>query len=99
MRLLAAPELQSMLYAPQEFISDRKLVEVFAGEVPFVVQLLQRQQRAAGAQPTIAAAVHALQALREKFDIANPSAIELHVRVVTMLARRAAARTIADTSQ
>src|SRR5436309_5391168 len=79
MDLLAETELQPVFDGSQELICARQFMKVPAGDVVLVMQLLQREHRPAGAQPWFLATIHALQTLHEKLDIANASAIELHI--------------------
>ena len=92
MCLLAVTQLQAMLHVAQEFISRTQMVEVASRKVPFVVQLLQREQRPAGAQPGLAAAIHALQALRQEFDVAYAAATHFHVDSLLRASRPQPAR-------
>src|SRR5256885_4743717 len=62
-----------------KFISIIQRVKFAAGNVPFVMELLQREQGAAGPQPGLSASVDPLQALHEKFDVANAAAVQLHI--------------------
>ena len=80
-RLLALPKLQAMLDGAKKFIGTGELVEVAAGDVTFVVKLLQRKKCSAGTEPALATTVHPLQALDEKLDVTNASAIEFDVDV------------------
>src|SRR5262245_52545323 len=79
MQLLASLHLEAMLDVPQEFIRHAQFLEVGPTEMALIVELLQREQRAAGPEPRLLAAVDALQALQEKLDIANAAAVELYV--------------------
>src|SRR5947209_6979254 len=74
MSLLATPKLQPMLNSSQEHIRAAEFVIIAACDVSLVVQFLQREQCSARAQPRLAAAVNALQALRQEFNVANAAA-------------------------
>src|SRR5581483_4765171 len=79
MGLLTVAQLQAMLHLAKKFISIIQLVKFAAGNVTFVMELLQREQGAAGPQPGLSASVDPLQALHEKFDVANSAAVQLHI--------------------
>ena len=79
MDLLALPQLQTMFQIAQELVGVGQVLEVLAADVLLVVQLLQSEESAAGAQPRFAAAVDALETLHQKFNIANAAAIDLHI--------------------
>src|SRR5215469_17679225 len=64
---------------PQEGVCGGQFVELAAADVALVMKLLQRKQSSAGTQPGLGSAVNALQALNQEFDIANSSAIDLHI--------------------
>src|SRR5438067_6929411 len=88
MRLLPAPQLQAMLQAAQKFVSLRQFMEILATDVALIVQLLQREQRAAGAQPFFLAAIHSLQALHQELNIADSAAIHLYINATIATPRR-----------
>src|SRR5262249_18821641 len=67
--LLASAELQAMLQPAEELVTRVQLVKIAAADVIFVVQLLQREKRTAGAQPGFAPAVYPLQALHQELDV------------------------------
>src|SRR5690242_814090 len=69
--LLPSPDLQPMLDHAQELVPLCQVLEILAADVRFVVQLLQREQCAAGSEPRLASSIDALQTLHEEFDIAN----------------------------
>src|SRR5436305_13022025 len=79
MDLLAETELQPVFDGSQELICARQFMKVPAGDVVLVMQLLQLEHRPAGAQPSFPATIHALQTLHEKLDIANATALDLHI--------------------
>ena len=64
----------------QKLVSAGQLVKFLAADMAFVMQLLQRKKRAAGAQPGLGAAIHALQALHQKLDIADAAARQLDIQ-------------------
>src|SRR3954471_24177962 len=88
MDLLPTPELQPMFHLAQEGIGKRELVEIASAEVLLVVQLAEREQGAARAQPALLAAIDALQALHQELDVADAAAVELHVHAATFLPAR-----------
>ena len=88
MQLLRPLQLQPMLNPPQELIRLRQLVKILAGNVPFIVQLLERKQRASRPEPSSFSAIHALQALSQKLDIADPAAVQLHINRFRLLVNR-----------
>ena len=79
MHLLSMPQLQAMFQMTQEGVSQGQLVKIPPADMPLVMQLLQRKQGPAGAQPGLGAAVHALQTLHQKLDIPDAAAVELDV--------------------
>src|SRR5664279_4645609 len=79
MSLLAMLQLQAMFQVPQKLVGVDEVVKVFTADVLLVVQLLQRKHRSPGTKPRFAAAVNTLQALHQELDIANATAIDLHV--------------------
>ena len=79
MELLRALQLQPVLHTPQELVGLRKLVKLFATDVPFIMQFLQRKKCATGPQPSFFPAINTLKALGEEFDIPNASTIQFHI--------------------
>src|SRR5438309_12006296 len=77
-----------MLQAAQKFVSLRQFMEILATDVALIVQLLQREQRAAGAQPFFLAAIHSLQALHQELNIADPAAIHFYINATIATPRR-----------
>src|SRR5215472_12786748 len=75
-----------MLNFAQKLVGPGQLVKVGAAQMTFVMQFLQRKQRAAGTQPALLSSIHTLQTLRQKFDVANTSMIELNVDGILLLA-------------
>src|SRR5215510_7373550 len=86
MKLLGPLQLQAMLYPAQKLISLRQLMKVFATDVSFIVQFLQRKERATRTQPSLFSAINALQTLGQKSDVADTASIELHVDSRRLLA-------------
>ena len=80
MDLLALPQLQPMLKVSQERVRRSELVIIVPADVALVMKFLQREQRSARTQPRFSAAVHSLQTLNQKFDIADPPAIDFYVQ-------------------
>ena len=79
MRLLSLTQLQPVLQMPQELIGAGEIMKFLAADVSLVVQFVQRKQGSAGSQPGFRAAIHPLQALHQKFNIADAPAIDLHI--------------------
>ena len=77
--LLAVPELQPVLHRSQEFVGAGQQVEVVTGDVSFVVQLLERKQSAAAAEPGFDSSVDALKTLHEEFNLPYSAGIRLDV--------------------
>src|SRR5437870_6096319 len=72
----------------QELVGAGQLVKFLAADMAFVMQLLQRKKRAAGAQPGLGTAIHALQALHQKLDIADATPVDFYVdRLVRLIHR------------
>src|SRR5713226_5431681 len=71
-----------MLQVSQERVGRREFVEIAARDMALVVEFLQRKQGASGPQPGLSAAVHSLQTLHQKLDIANAAAINLYVQTL-----------------
>src|SRR5581483_2511509 len=79
MRLLPVLELQAVLDSTKKFVGAVEFVKVLAADVVLVVQLLQRKQSPAGAQPGLLSAVDALQTLHQELDIANAATVYFNV--------------------
>src|SRR5665811_48162 len=79
MRLHPLAALQAMLDRAQQSITLAELAKFGIADVPFVVQFLQSEQSASGAQPGLAAAMNALQTLHQKFDLADAAHTALHI--------------------
>ena len=77
--LLSLTQLQPVLQMPQELVGAGEIVKFFAADVALVMQLMQREQSSARPQPGFRAAIHPLQALHQKFNIADATAIDLHI--------------------
>src|SRR5271165_733052 len=68
-----------VLHVAQEFIGAGQTVEVFSADVLLVVKLLQRKEGSARTEPAFLAPIETLQALHQKLDVADASAIEFDV--------------------
>src|ERR1700730_14489712 len=68
-----------MLQMTQKLVGTGQIVKFLAADVPFVVQFLQRKESSSRSQPRLCASVYALQALHQKFNVADSSAINFHV--------------------
>ncbi len=78
-RLAVFFDLQAVLEVAQELVGSGQARILGAGEQPFVAQAQQRDHGAAVAHPLLAPAMQALQALSEKFDIANAAGREFDI--------------------
>ena len=76
--LAVVDHLQPVFELPQKLIGGSQAAVFSAGEKAFVLQAGERQHGAAVANPSVGAAVEALQALHQKFDIADAAALQLY---------------------
>ena len=83
--LLSLTQLQPMLQMPQELVGAGEIVKFLAADVALVVQFVQREQSSARPQPGFRAAIHPLQALHQKFNIADATTIDLHINGLVRL--------------
>ena len=79
MRLTVFFDLQAVLEVAQELVGGSQARIFGAGKQPFVAQAQQRNHGAAVTHPLLAPAMQALQALGEKFDIANAAGREFDI--------------------
>ncbi len=82
MGLPAVPQLQAVLQVPQKLVGTVQAVKILAAYVFFVVELLQSKHRPAGAQPRFASTIDTLEALHQKLNIADASAVNLDVNTI-----------------
>jgi hypothetical protein len=72
-------ELEPVLDVPQELISRGQTRIFRAGEMLFIAQAGEREQSAAVPHPGVTAAIEPLQALHQKFDIADAAGSQFHI--------------------
>ena len=63
----------------QKGVCGVELMKIVSADVALIVKLLQRKERAAGAQPGFAASINALQTLHEEFNVADSTTINFDV--------------------
>ncbi len=85
-RLTVFLKLQAVFQVPQKDVGRCQAPILDLRKQVLVAQTPQREDRAAVPHPALAPAVQTLQALHEKFDIANAAGGELHVEFSFLLA-------------
>src|ERR1051326_4044956 len=84
-RLQPVLHLQPVLQRAQKAVSIRQLTAFRLRDELAIRQSSKTHQRVRHAQPIIAPAMGQLQRLRNKFNLANPTASELHVVAALLL--------------
>src|SRR5690349_14145563 len=79
MRLAVFVELEPMFQLAQELVRLGQSAIFGTGQEAFILQARERQHGTSVADPRVGAAVQALQALDQKFDVADSSALQLHI--------------------
>src|SRR5215467_6370336 len=68
-----------MLQMPQKRVGRGQFVKIMAADVALVVKFVKGEERAPRTKPGLGAPVHALQALHQKLDVADPATINFYV--------------------
>ena len=79
MPLLTILELQPVLNSSKKFVGAGQKVEVVYGDVPLVMQLLERKEGAAAAKPRLNSSVDALKTLDQELDLPYSTGIDFDV--------------------